>query len=81
MVRLTVSWLYLVVLTLLSVALVGSGWPADKVLMLALLMVVMKNQVIVDVFMGLKGGPALWRGLLGGYTLVIAVFVVALNLL
>ncbi|MCP5160829.1 MAG: cytochrome C oxidase subunit IV family protein [Hahellaceae bacterium] len=75
MIKLTVSWIWLMALTLLSAALVNSGWPVERVLILALLMVVLKNQQIVDTFMGLQRAPWFWRGIMQFYTLLIALLV------
>jgi len=78
--KLTLTWLWLVLLTCLSVALVSSGWPAERVLLLALLTVVLKNQQVVDRFMSLKRAPIIWRGIMQLYTLLICVLIYVLTI-
>ncbi|WP_417567519.1 cytochrome C oxidase subunit IV family protein [Marinobacter sp.] len=70
-VKATNSWLLLISLTLLSLAV--SEWvknPAVMILVVVLAMTI-KGQSIVDIFMGLKTAPVVWRRLLLSYVIVV----------
>lgn len=70
-VKATYSWLLLTFLTLLSVA--ASEWVKNPsvAIVVVVLAVIIKGQCIVDIFMGLKTAPAIWRRLLLSYAIVV----------
>ena len=73
--KLAGTWVLLIALTLTSAVLGTFDIPHGLLVFLVLLMVLIKNQQIIDVFMELKTAPKLWRGLMQGYTLFIVVVV------
>jgi len=77
----TLSWLYLLALTLLSVY-VGE-FTTNKSLFIAsvLFIVFLKGQQIIDVFMELSQAPKLWRRLLLGYVIILPIIIVMIYLL
>ena len=78
--RLNLTWLALVALTLAS-ALLGRLAQDALLPALGLLLAAVKGQLVVDVFMGLRRAPRLWRGLLSGYLAVLVAALAALYLL
>jgi len=69
--QILISWLILVVLTIVSV-LLGSIVALKSLLIFTVLAIVfVKGWQITDVFMELKSAPNMWRYLLLGYMLVI----------
>tara|TARA_R110002050_G_scaffold299118_2_gene463897 strand:+ start:620 stop:895 length:276 start_codon:yes stop_codon:yes gene_type:complete len=75
----TLSWLWLLALTILSVY-VGTIFElfnAQKSLFIGvvLFIVFLKGQQIIDVFMELKHAPKLWRRLLLGYVIVLPIII------
>ncbi|WP_182440095.1 cytochrome C oxidase subunit IV family protein [Colwellia sp. RSH04] len=66
-----VSWLVLIVLTVLSVYLIHFVDNRALYVGVALLIVSIKGQQIIDIFMELKQAPKLWRVLLLSYVVVI----------
>jgi len=77
-------WLTLVAATLASYSLgeqmTGSTWHAWGVLMVFTLALA-KGKWVADVFMGLRTAPALWRRVVLGWLLVLAVSLGGLSLL
>ncbi len=68
--RATLSWLILVALTLIS-ALLGQDMSSSVWLVIAVMLIIMiKGQQIVDVFMGLRFAPKRWRALLLSYVIL-----------
>jgi len=73
--RFGLSWGWLIVLTLASVA-IGQYVQSSSVnslvfISLIMLIVAMKGQQIIDVFMELKHAPRFWRNILLGYVMVV----------
>jgi cytochrome c oxidase subunit IV len=70
-IKATNSWLSLISLTLLSLAI--SEWVKNPAVMtlLIVLAVILKGRSIVDIFMGLNTAPVVWRRLLLGYVMVV----------
>ena len=61
-IKITLSWFWLIILTLLSVGL--GYWLKEPTMfvLVALFIVFLKGQQIVDKFMDLEHAPRLWRG-------------------
>ncbi len=70
-IKATNSWLILISLTLLSLAV--SEWVENPAMMILLvvLTVIIKGWNIVDIFMGLNTAPVVWRRLLLSYVIVV----------
>jgi len=66
-----VSWLVLIVLTLISVYLTLFIDSRTLYVAVALIIVSIKGQQIIDIFMELKHAPKLWRMLLLSYVIVV----------
>ena len=77
----TFSWLWLIVLTLISVYL--GNFSDNKVFFIAavLFIVFLKGQQIIDIFMELKHAPSLWRRILMGYVIIVPTVITAIYLL
>ena len=77
----TFSWLWLIVLTLISVYL--GNFADNKVFFIAtvLFIVFLKGQQIIDIFMELKHAPSLWRRILMGYVIIVPTVITAIYLL
>lgn len=73
--KLTVTWLLLIALTLISAGLGSLGLPQELLVFFVLLTVLVKNHQIIDVFMELKSAPLLWRGMMQLFTLAIVIAV------
>mgnify|MGYP005843631313 CR=1 FL=1 len=78
--RLNLTWIALVALTVAS-ALLGRLAQDSLLPLVGLLLAGVKGQLVVDVFMGLRRAPRLWRGLLSGYLAVLVTALAALYLL
>lgn len=78
-VKATNSWLLLISLTMLSLAV--SEWVKSPVVMIlvVVLAVMIKGQSIVDIFMGLKTAPVVWRRLLLSYVIVVPAIIGAVT--
>ena len=72
----TLSWLLLIVLTIVAVLLASFIDNQSLYIVSALTIVVIKGQQIVDVFMELHNAPRLWRWLLLSYIVLIP-FIIA----
>ena len=72
----TLSWLLLIVLTIVAVLLASFIDNRSLYIVSALTIVVIKGQQIVDVFMYLHNAPRLWRWLLLSYIVLIP-FIIA----
>jgi cytochrome c oxidase subunit IV len=68
-------WLVLVVLTLLTYAAGRAGLGGRLVITGLLLSVVIKGQLIADVFMGLRGVRNPWRWMVTGWLLVVVTLI------
>lgn len=68
-------WLTLVVLTLLTYAIGVSGLGGAVVVAGILLSVAVKGQLVVDVFMGLKGVRSPWRWIVTGWLFIVLVLI------
>ena len=65
------SWVWLIILTLISVCI---GYAIDEPLLFVasvMLIVFLKGQQIIDVFMELKHAPKKWRFLLLSYVILL----------
>jgi len=78
--RFSLTWLVLLVLTVLSAGLgelaAGALLPA-----LGLVLAAVKGQLVLDVFMGLGRAPRLWRLIMSGYLMVLVSALTGLYLL
>jgi len=75
--RLNLAWLQLIGLataTLAASLLLPRGWLADA---LILLLAAAKGRTIVLDYLGLRGAPALWRGLITAWVVCLAVLAFA----
>ena len=68
-------WLTLVVLTLLTYAIGVSGLGGAVVVAGILLSVAVKGQLVVDVFMGLKGVRSPWRWIVTAWLFIVLVLI------
>ena len=68
-------WLTLVVLTLLTYAVGVSGLGGAVVVAGILLSVAVKGQLVVDVFMGLKGVRSPWRWIVTAWLFIVLVLI------
>ena len=81
----TLSWLYLLALTVLSAYLdeffnfFTDNRPAF--ILCALFIVFLKGQQIIDIFMELAEAPKLWRRLLLGYVTLLPIIIAIIYLL
>lgn len=79
------SWFWLIVLTLLSVAIgfyFQTGGIAKLVFIsVVMLIIVLKGQQIIDIFMELKHAPRTWRLLLMSYVVLIPAIISVIYLL
>jgi len=76
-----ISWLLLVILTLLSVY-VGKVLENNVAFIMSVLFIVfLKGQQITDIFMELREAPRMWRMLLMGYVFIIPGVICAIYLL
>ncbi len=75
-----VSWLWLLLLTLLSVTL-GKLVIHNSLFIIAVLVIVMlKGQQIIDIFMELKYAPKKWRFLLSSYIVIVPLIITSIYL-
>jgi len=65
------SWLWLILLTLLSVGFNQITSNTYLWLLSVFIIVFLKGQQIVDIFMELKHAPVMWRMLLLGYVVIL----------
>ncbi len=71
----TTSWLVLVVLTLVTMYFPIIISERSAYIICALIIVVIKGQQIVDVFMELKSAPRFWRLLLLSYIVMLPLII------
>lgn len=75
----TLSWLYLLVLTLVStyvdVFITFFNVQKSLFIIIVLFIVFLKGQQIIDVFMELKHAPKLWRRLLLAYVTLLPIII------
>ncbi len=74
------SWLLLIVLTIASIYLTNLIDNRSLYIISALIIVVVKGQQIVDVFMELDKAPRLWRLLLLSYIVLIPLIIAIIYL-
>lgn len=77
--RFALSWAWLIILTFASVA-IGQYFQSASFNTLAFISIVMliismKGQQIIDVFMELKHAPRFWRNIMLAYVIVIPVII------
>jgi len=82
--RFALSWGWLIILTLTSVA-IGQYFQSSSVdslvfISLIMLIVAMKGQQIIDVFMELKHAPRFWRNIMLGYVIVVPLVITLIYL-
>lgn len=65
------AWLVLCALTLITWAIGRAGYAGPLVVGLLLLSVMIKGQVVIDVFMGLRGVRGPWRWLVSGWLVAV----------
>ena len=77
----TLSWLWLMALTLIS-TFIGEVIDNNVLFIVTVLSIVfLKGQQIIDIFMELAHAPKLWRGLLLGYVTVLPAIIGLIYLL
>lgn len=69
--KITLSWLSLITLTLLSAFLGEDMYNSSWLIAILMVILVLKGQQVVDVFMGLGGAPKRWRAIMLSYVLVL----------
>ena len=82
--RFAISWSWLIVLTLASVA-IGLYFQSaafNHLLFVGLVMLIiaLKGQQIIDIFMELKHAPRLWRNIMLAYVIVIPLIITIIYL-
>ncbi|MFT5757950.1 MAG: cytochrome c oxidase subunit 4 [Alteromonadaceae bacterium] len=77
---LLLSWLLLMIFTLISVALGALNIDKNWLIPAVLLTVYLKGQQIIDVFMALKTAPTKWRLLLLSYVVILPVIIALIYL-
>ncbi len=75
------SWLLLLVLTIASVYLTNFIESRSLYVLGALIIVVIKGQQVVDVFMELKRAPRFWRMLLLSYVVLLPLILAIIYLI
>ncbi len=78
--RIIISWVWLIVLTLLSVTLGKLGTHENIFIITVLFIVALKGQQIIDIFMELKFAPPKWRFLLLSYIVIIPLVITIIYL-
>jgi len=82
--KIIMSWVYLIALTLISVLLgtdmLYSESSHSIFIFLVFLIVFVKGQQIIDVFMELKHAPKRWRALLMSYVIIIPIVICTIYL-
>ncbi len=66
-----IAWLALCALTLVTWAIGRAGYAGPLVAGLLLLSVMIKGQVVIDVFMGLRGVRGPWHWLVSGWLVAV----------
>lgn len=74
-VQATISWLLLIILTVVSVYLSKVMETSTLFIVLIFAIVFVKGQQITDIFMELKHAPTKWRMLLLGYVLILPLII------
>jgi len=74
------SWLLLIALTIISIFLTNLFENRSVYIISALLIVIVKGQQIVDVFMELNKAPRFWRLLLLSYIVLIPLIIAIIYL-
>lgn len=82
--KFALSWGWLIILTLASVA-IGHYFQSSSLnsfifISLVMLIVAMKGQQIIDVFMELKHAPRFWRNIMLAYVIVIPLIITIIYL-
>ena len=82
--RFAISWSWLIVLTLASVAIglyfQSSAFNRLLFVGLVMLIIALKGQQIIDIFMELKHAPRLWRNIMLAYVIVIPLIITIIYL-
>ena len=78
--RIIISWLWLIVLTLLSVTLGKLGTHENIFIITVLFIVALKGQQIIDIFMELKYAPKKWHFLLSSYIVIVPLIITLIYL-
>lgn len=68
---LTFNWVLLLLLTLVAVVLTKIGLATYDLIVLALIITIVKSQIVVDRFMGLRHIDIRWRSLMLAYIVII----------
>ncbi|OOZ42213.1 hypothetical protein BOW53_01135 [Solemya pervernicosa gill symbiont] len=77
----TVIWLLLMVLTLITYSAAPFGLSSQQLVLAVLLIALLKAQLVVDFFMGVRHARAGWRLLMGGYLLLLGALITSAFLL
>lgn len=67
----TRTWLIMLVLTFITYAVARLGLSGDGLMLGVLAIAIVKGQLVVDHFMGLKRVRGFWRPLLSAYLLIL----------
>lgn len=70
-----IAWVVLCLLTLATWAVGRAGLYGPAIVALLLLSVLVKGQVVIDVFMGLRGVRGPWRWLVSGWLVTVLVLI------
>lgn len=79
--QIIISWLSLISLTFISVVISDFIDNFQVFIIVVMLIVFIKGQQIVDVFMELKTAPTFWRLLLISYTLLVPLIILIIYLI
>ncbi|SEK88408.1 Cytochrome C oxidase subunit IV [Colwellia chukchiensis] len=73
------SWAWLLILTLVSVAIglyyQSTAFNRFAFISIVMLIIAMKGQQIIDIFMELKHAPRLWRSVMLAYVIIIPLII------
>ncbi|MGB1199340.1 MAG: cytochrome C oxidase subunit IV family protein [Thalassotalea sp.] len=82
--RFALSWGWLILLTLASVAIgqyfQSSAFNSFTFIAMIMLIIALKGQQIIDVFMELKHAPRLWRNVMLAYVIIIPLIITIIYL-
>lgn len=77
---LTLSWGFLLLLTLVAVVLSQLNVGANLLVISALGLTIIKSQIVVDTFMGLRSVDLRWRGIMLSYIVIVPFIITAIYL-
>ena len=68
-------WLALIALTITTYSIGEAGLGGRNIMLLVLAITLLKSQMIASFFMGLRKTGRLWRGIMGGYLIVVGLMI------